>query len=1220
MKSFISSVVFSLMFCAGAQSVNEDIWEYENDWEVDGAIMLTGFKEDYWPQGTIFVPGEIDGKRVVRLGYKLFDDYDDVKTIIVADSIKYIEEEAFDCEAERIVLPSSMDCSNLYLDWIYCNGSWTETSWVGSYFNMNYLKKIEFSNGKNVSDNGKVFIIDNMLLSVNHVDGIGITTNLLGICGRAYENKRIYVPDGVTGILCQTFEDCGCSEISFPSSLRALGGEFGGGYCFGWNENLKRVEVRGQGSPYKVIGGSLVDTRTKTLVLATAGTEIPNDDSVKSIGVWSFTGSMLNKIVIPSSVRTIARSAFMDAWRAQTIMVGSGATNIYGGAFTSLYSIKNFYIDEENPFYEVVNGCVVDKRNNRLISPCYGRMTGGVCEVPYFCTSFADSAFKDEYEIATVVLPRNMAHYRYSEFHNEGFASWSDVERVVIADCEDEWDLENSKTYESLVYDYEDWVEHLDYWKGFSYTSLPQVAVRCRGRVMAKGFGRYKPGTKVNLTATAADKGFGVRWLDEDGNVVGTKNTLAVVMPNDDVCYTVEPVLGDDAPGGAAPGDGDDQGGDTPGEGAQPGAGEGSNDDEENKDNINDEYAASDVIQPILLDELFDGAVSYKVKGLPAGLKFTAKAITVKATKTTPAYDVPANAIYGAPTKSGVYKAIVTAIFADKFKSEKTIDFIVRKNGEKVVIAECDVNSGKVTGSGVYAVGKKIVLKATANKGYVFAGWYEDEAFTTPCDSTVVDYRMASYSYTMGNTDKTFYARFIPVAEDTVLSFTVDGEDVPATFTVSEYAQLSLDVDSFSLPKISVKGLPAGMKFTAKPIYKKGSKTEIEVPANTIYGAPTKPGGAEIKVSLSNQSIKKALVKEFSIEVPNLTGANGYFVDNLDNGVGKKRVLSVGITNIGDFLPSLKLKSNTAKLTVKGLPAGLKYDTKTGKITGVATKPGTYTVTLTVTDGKAKYVSTIMVEVEALPDWAVGTFNGYIDGSESYAGDWVDWVTITINSSGKVSYKDITEDGSVFVVNPKGITFKQDSIGNYIIEISHGGSDWYDKKELRISYTVIDGVTVGVIEGDSKGADIEDGGAWIQPAIGEFYACQNVWKNAQGTKLAPTFIKNTITSVTMSRMRDDDWDPYYGGSLTLKFGSNGAVTTAYSEYEGGKAAATGAAQLVPYDVDIEGNVTKAWLYTALKPKVREPFGVLLFLSIDTSSGIVDSSDVLVDDYLLEVDD
>ena len=165
---------------------------------------------------------------------------------------------------------------------------------------------------------------------------------------------------------------------------------------------------------------------------------------------------------------------------------------------------------------------------------------------------------------------------------------------------------------------------------------------------------------------------------------------------------------------------------------------------------------------------------------------------------------------------------------------------------------------------------------------------------------------------------------------------------------------------------------------------------------------------------------------------------------------------------------------------------------------------------------------------------------------------------------------------------------------------------------------VIDGVTVGVIEGESNGADIEDGGAWIEPSIGEFYACQNVWATAKGTKLAPEFVKNTTVTVSMDDMRDDEWDPSYGGSLTLKFGKNGAVTTAYSEYEGGKATATGSAQLVPYEVD--GNVTKAWLYTALKPKGRDSFGVLLFLSIDTSSGNVYGDDVVVEDYLLEVDE
>ena len=104
----------------------------------------------------------------------------------------------------------------------------------------------------------------------------------------------------------------------------------------------------------------------------------------------------------------------------------------------------------------------------------------------------------------------------------------------------------------------------------------------------------------------------------------------------------------------------------------------------------------------------------------------------------------------------------------------------------------------------------------------------------------------------------------------------------------------------------------------------------------------------------------------------------------------------------------------------------------------------------------------------------------------------------------------------------------------------------------------------------------------------------------------------------MDEMRDDEWDEYYGGSLTLKFGSNGVVTTAYSEYEGGKATAIGSAQLVPYDVD--GDVVKAWLYAALKPKGRDSFGVLLFLEIDTSNGVVTGDAVDVVDYLLEVDE
>jgi hypothetical protein len=415
-------------------------------------------------------------------------------------------------------------------------------------------------------------------------------------------------------------------------------------------------------------------------------------------------------------------------------------------------------------------------------------------------------------------------------------------------------------------------------------------------------------------------------------------------------------------------------------------------------------------------------------------------------------------------------------------------------------------------------------------------------------------------------------------------------------------------VESLSLPKISVKGLPAGMKFMAKAIYKKGSKTEIETPANTIYGAPTKPGMYKVSVSISNTSVKKAVVKEFTIEVPNLTAANGYFAEDLDNGIGKKCVLLAGISNIDDFLPNLKLNRNV-KLAVSGLPAGLKYNAKTGRIAGVATKAGTYTVTLTVTDGKEKCVSTFTVEVKALPKWMAGTFDGYVDRADS-----VGSITLTIGQNGKVAAKERLHHETKWV-SLNFLSLVLDESGNYkIIGENHDANkygEWRDYYELTIGEPQeSDGVTVVDISGSFVGEEYRyDGSVFSDEGIVSL--SKNVWKEAQGTKLAPEFSKNAVKVVDMSAMN-------HAGSLSLKFGRNGAVTAAYSLFEGGKASATGSAQLVPYDVD--GDTVKALLYVALAPKGCDPFGALLFLEIDTSRGIVYGDDVRVENYLLEVDD
>ena len=397
-------------------------------------------------------------------------------------------------------------------------------------------------------------------------------------------------------------------------------------------------------------------------------------------------------------------------------------------------------------------------------------------------------------------------------------------------------------------------------------------------------------------------------------------------------------------------------------------------------------------IEPVAID--VSGCTSLptvKVTGLPEGLKFTAKDVFKTGSKTEVEY--PANTIYGTPTRSGVYTIAATVTTAGKKMATYSQTVIVRMDGEKVVVAECDAIGGKVTGGGVYAEGKSAALKATANKGYVFAGWYEDNAFTTPCDSTLADYRNPSYAYTMGADDKTLHARFELVEADTNLSLTVDGvaitlEDSPFnSFTVGSATNLPIVLDSFSLPKAAVKGLPAGMKYTEKPIFVKGSKTEIETPANSIYGAPTKPGVYKVSVSLTNTSIKKAVVNEFEIVVPNL----------MDD-------LIVVDDEYGPYVPGVAYTntiSAAAGCAVTGLPADMKWtakdilDSKTKQVAvsansayGVPTKPGKYTVYFTKTVDNVKHTATATFVVGDFPVVDVeiiGNGTGKVTGAGAFA-------------------------------------------------------------------------------------------------------------------------------------------------------------------------------------------------------------------------------------------
>ena len=87
------------------------------------------------------------------------------------------------------------------------------------------------------------------------------------------------------------------------------------------------------------------------------------------------------------------------------------------------------------------------------------------------------------------------------------------------------------------------------------------------------------------------------------------------------------------------------------------------------------------------------------------------------------------------------------------------------------------------------------------------------------------------------------------------------------------------------------------------------------------------------------------------------------------------------------------------------LPPGVKFDAAKGRFTGVPTKAGKYTATVTVKNAsKATATVTLAIDVAALDEWAQGTFNGAVTGG---------LVTLTVDAKGKIGGK-ILEGGKTW--------------------------------------------------------------------------------------------------------------------------------------------------------------------------------------------------------------
>ena len=110
----------------------------------------------------------------------------------------------------------------------------------------------------------------------------------------------------------------------------------------------------------------------------------------------------------------------------------------------------------------------------------------------------------------------------------------------------------------------------------------------------------------------------------------------------------------------------------------------------------------------------------------------------------------------------------------------------------------------------------------------------------------------------------------------------------------------------------------------------------------------------------------------------------------------------------GGIALDVATESGVKSVKVEKLPAGMKYDAKTGLITGAPTKAGDNKVVVTVTAKSGAVAKrTIEVKVAAMPTMAAGTFDGFVRVGEANFGT----LSLVATDAGRLTAKVVTASG-----------------------------------------------------------------------------------------------------------------------------------------------------------------------------------------------------------------
>jgi len=244
--------------------------------------------------------------------------------------------------------------------------------------------------------------------------------------------RTMVLPANLTTISSYAFNAASSLvSISIPSSVTSIGTN-----VFSGTISLATFEVSSQNQNFTAFNGALFN-KTKTILIAypaaNSQTSFVIPSSVTTIASTAFLGATnLKSIVIPNSVTTIGDSAFSGTTSLTSISIPASVTSIGSSVFDSASSLTSIVVDSANLYYTIIDAGLFNISKTLLLAfPIKSSQLSFT--LPNSVTRIESEMFRNAKSLKSIILGSSLGFIGNNAFNGDASLTTISIPRSVTS-------------------------------------------------------------------------------------------------------------------------------------------------------------------------------------------------------------------------------------------------------------------------------------------------------------------------------------------------------------------------------------------------------------------------------------------------------------------------------------------------------------------------------------------------------------------------------------------------------------------------------------------------------------------------------------------------------------------------------------------------------------------------------------------------------------------